>query len=142
MLTELIFWDVKIKGNSSRYYRRCIDIWDTSGFDDQYFPIVLIIDGIDTSTTAIASMSMSQPITSMAPSLLLHPIRLLARNVDCFGCALIRKALTRSLDRKSTYPQPRMDAILDIVDQTKVWSTIYMPMAFHKLHIHEPYCQS
>jgi hypothetical protein len=43
-------------------------IIDTSGFDNQYFPIVLIIDGIDTSTTAIGSMSMSQPITSTAPS--------------------------------------------------------------------------
>jgi hypothetical protein len=41
---------------------------DTSGLDDQYFPIVLIIDGIDTSTTAIVSISMSQSITSMAPS--------------------------------------------------------------------------
>jgi hypothetical protein len=42
---------------------------DTSaGFDNSYFPIVLIIDGIDTSTTAIESMSMSQPIASMAPS--------------------------------------------------------------------------
>jgi hypothetical protein len=39
---------------------------DTSGLDNQYFPILLIIDGIDTSTTAIVSMS--QPITSMALS--------------------------------------------------------------------------
>jgi hypothetical protein len=30
--------------------------------------IQLIIDGIDTSTTTIMSMSMTQPITSMAPS--------------------------------------------------------------------------
>ena len=49
-----------------RYLRRYID---TSGLDNQYFPIVLIIDGIDTSTTAIVSMSMSQPITSIALSL-------------------------------------------------------------------------
>jgi hypothetical protein len=41
---------------------------DTSGFDNQYSPIVLIVDGIDTSTTAIVSMSMTQPTTSMAPS--------------------------------------------------------------------------
>jgi hypothetical protein len=41
---------------------------DTPGLDNQYFPIVLIIDGIiDTSTNAIVSMS--QPITSMAPSM-------------------------------------------------------------------------
>jgi hypothetical protein len=40
----------------------------TSGLNNQYFTIVLIIDGIDASTTAIASMSMSQPITSMALS--------------------------------------------------------------------------
>jgi hypothetical protein len=32
------------------------------------FPIALIIDGIDISTTAIVSISMSQHITSMAPS--------------------------------------------------------------------------
>jgi hypothetical protein len=44
-----------------RYLGRYID---TSGFGNQYFPIVVIIDGIDTSTTAIVSMSMSQPITS------------------------------------------------------------------------------
>jgi hypothetical protein len=48
-----------------RYFGRYID---TSGFDDQYFPSVLIIYGIDTSTVAIVSMSMSQPITSMALS--------------------------------------------------------------------------
>jgi hypothetical protein len=41
---------------------------DTSGSDNQPFPIVLIIDGIDTSTSTIVSMSMTQPITSMAPS--------------------------------------------------------------------------
>jgi hypothetical protein len=41
---------------------------DTSGFNDnQYFSIVLIIDGIDTSPSVIVSMSMSQPMTSMAP---------------------------------------------------------------------------
>jgi hypothetical protein len=39
---------------------------DTSGLDNQYFTIVLIIDDIDASTTAIVSMS--QPITSMALS--------------------------------------------------------------------------
>jgi hypothetical protein len=48
-----------------RYLGRYID---TSGFDNQYFPTVLIIDGIGTSNVAIVSMSMSQPITSMAPS--------------------------------------------------------------------------
>jgi hypothetical protein len=48
-----------------RYLGRYVD---TSGFNYQYFPIVLIIDGIDTSTIAIVSMSMSQTITSMAPS--------------------------------------------------------------------------
>jgi hypothetical protein len=41
---------------------------DTSGFDNQHFPIALIIDGIHTSTNAIVSMSMSQPIKSMAIS--------------------------------------------------------------------------
>jgi hypothetical protein len=49
-----------------RYLGRYID---TSGLDNQYFSIVLIIDGINTCTTAIVSMSMSQPITSMALSL-------------------------------------------------------------------------
>jgi hypothetical protein len=38
------------------------------GLDNQQFPIVLIIDGIDTSIIAIVSMSMSQSITSKAPS--------------------------------------------------------------------------
>jgi hypothetical protein len=47
------------------YFGRYID---TSGLNNHYFPIVFIIDGIDTSTTAIVSMSMSQPITSMALS--------------------------------------------------------------------------
>jgi hypothetical protein len=69
MLMVLIFWDVDIDGNLCRYYR--YRYWgryiDTSGFDNQHFPIVLIIDGIDTSTSAIVSMSMTQPITSMAP---------------------------------------------------------------------------
>jgi hypothetical protein len=41
---------------------------DTSGLNNQYCTIVLIIDGIHASTTAIVSMSMSQPITSMALS--------------------------------------------------------------------------
>jgi hypothetical protein len=41
---------------------------DTSGINIQYFTIVLIIDGIDASTTAIVSMSMSQTITSIALS--------------------------------------------------------------------------
>jgi hypothetical protein len=41
---------------------------DTSGLDNQYFPIVRIIDGIDNSIIAIVSMSMSQPITSMTSS--------------------------------------------------------------------------
>jgi hypothetical protein len=49
-------------------YRNLGRYIDTSGLDKQYFPIVLIIDGIDTSTTAIVSMRMSQPITSMALS--------------------------------------------------------------------------
>jgi hypothetical protein len=48
-----------------RYLGRYIDI---SGLNNQYFPIALIIDGIDTSTTAIVSMSMLQPITLMALS--------------------------------------------------------------------------
>jgi hypothetical protein len=48
-------------------YRYLGGFIDTSGFYYQYFPIVLIIDGIVTSPTAIVSMSMSQPITSMAP---------------------------------------------------------------------------
>jgi hypothetical protein len=71
----VIVWDADIDGNLSRYHRRCIDIWDDiygtiyrpkSGLENQYFQTVLIIDGIDTSTTAIVSMLMSQPITSMA----------------------------------------------------------------------------
>jgi hypothetical protein len=49
-------------------YRNLGRYIDTSGLDNQYFPIVLIIDGINTITTAIVSMSMSQPITSMALS--------------------------------------------------------------------------
>jgi hypothetical protein len=49
-----------------RYLGRYID---TSGLDNQYFTIVLIIVGIDASTTAIVPMSMSQPITSMTLSL-------------------------------------------------------------------------
>jgi cephalosporin hydroxylase len=70
MLIVLIVWDADIDGNLSRSYRRCIDIWDDiSGLNNQYFPIALIIDGIDTSTTTIVSMSMLQPITSMALSL-------------------------------------------------------------------------
>jgi hypothetical protein len=48
-----------------RYLGRYID---ASGFDNKYFPIVFIIDGIYTSTTAIVSMLMSQPITSMRQS--------------------------------------------------------------------------
>jgi hypothetical protein len=48
-----------------RYLGRYIG---TSGLDNQYFQIVLVVDGIDTSTTAIVSMSLSQPITSMALS--------------------------------------------------------------------------
>ena len=49
-------------------YRYLGQYIDTSGLNNQYFTIALIIDGIDTSTTAIVSMSMSQPITSMALS--------------------------------------------------------------------------
>jgi hypothetical protein len=48
-----------------RYLGRYID---TSGLNNQHFPIALIIDGIDISTTAIVSVSMLQPITSMAIS--------------------------------------------------------------------------
>jgi hypothetical protein len=48
-----------------RYLGRLID---TPGFANRYFTIVLIIDGIDTTNLTIVSMSMSQPITSMAPS--------------------------------------------------------------------------
>jgi hypothetical protein len=48
-----------------RYLGRYID---TSGINNQYFTIVLIIDGIDASTNAIVSMLMLQPITSMALS--------------------------------------------------------------------------
>jgi hypothetical protein len=38
------------------------------GFDNWHFLNVLIIDGTDICTIVIMSMSMSQPITSMAPS--------------------------------------------------------------------------
>jgi hypothetical protein len=38
------------------------------GLDNQHFAIVSIIEGIDTSTTVIVSMSMSQHVTSIAPS--------------------------------------------------------------------------
>jgi hypothetical protein len=48
-----------------RYLGRFID---TFGLNNQHFTIVLIIDGIHASTTTIVSMSMSQPITSMALS--------------------------------------------------------------------------
>jgi hypothetical protein len=48
-----------------RYLGRHID---TSGLNNQHFAIALIIDGIDTSNTAIVSMSMLQRITSMALS--------------------------------------------------------------------------
>jgi hypothetical protein len=48
-----------------RYLGRYIN---TSGLNNQHFPIALIIDGVDTSYTAIVSMSMLQPITSMALS--------------------------------------------------------------------------
>jgi hypothetical protein len=48
-----------------RYLGRYID---TSGLNNQHFPIALKIDGIDTSTTAIVSVSMLQPITSIALS--------------------------------------------------------------------------
>jgi hypothetical protein len=48
-----------------RYLGRYID---RSSFDNQYFPIVAILYDIDSSTTSIVSMSMSQPVTSMAPS--------------------------------------------------------------------------
>jgi hypothetical protein len=82
MLMVLISWIVDVDGVDSlgcghrwqfrpilspiyRYLGRYID---TLGLDNQYFTIVLILDGIDASTTAIVSMSMLQPITSMAQS--------------------------------------------------------------------------
>jgi hypothetical protein len=69
MLIALIVWNADSDGNLSQYYRRCIDIWDdTSGLNNQHFPIALIIDGIDTSNTAIVSMSILQPITPMVLS--------------------------------------------------------------------------
>jgi hypothetical protein len=52
----------------SPMYRYLGGYIDTSGLNNQYFIIVWIIDGIDTSTTAIVSMSLSQPITSMSLS--------------------------------------------------------------------------
>jgi hypothetical protein len=68
----LIFWVVDIDGNLSRYYCRCIDIWEDLsihlGFIINIFHFDLIIDGTSTCPTAIVSMSMSQPITLMAPS--------------------------------------------------------------------------
>jgi hypothetical protein len=48
-----------------RYLGRFID---SSGFDNQYFPIDLITDGIDICPNTIVSISMSQPIKLMAPS--------------------------------------------------------------------------
>jgi hypothetical protein len=48
-----------------RYFGRYVNTW---GLNNQHFTIMLIIDGIDASTTAIVSMSMSQPIKSMALS--------------------------------------------------------------------------
>jgi hypothetical protein len=59
----LIVWDVDIDGSL-----RADFIADVSRFDIQDFLIGLIIDGIDTSITAIMSMSMSQLVTSMALS--------------------------------------------------------------------------
>jgi hypothetical protein len=53
-----IIADVSIFGTIYRYI----------GLDNQHFPVVLIIYGIYASTTAIVSMSMSQPNTSIAPS--------------------------------------------------------------------------
>jgi hypothetical protein len=49
-------------------YRYLGQYIDTSGLNNHHFTIILIIDGIDASTAAIVSMSMSQPITSMALS--------------------------------------------------------------------------
>jgi hypothetical protein len=82
MLMVLISWIVDVDGIDSL---RCSNRWqfksilspmyrylgryiDTSGLNNQYFTIVLIIDGIYASTIAIVSMSMSQPIPSMALS--------------------------------------------------------------------------
>jgi hypothetical protein len=53
-----IIADVSIFGTIYRYI----------GLDNRHFPIVLIIYGIDTSTTAIVSMSMSYSFTSIAQS--------------------------------------------------------------------------
>jgi hypothetical protein len=82
MLMVLISWIVDIDGVDrlgcnyrwqfkpimSPIYRYLGRYNDTSGLDNQCFPSVLMIDGIDTNTNAIVSMSISQPITSMAPS--------------------------------------------------------------------------
>jgi hypothetical protein len=45
------------------------------------------------------------------------------------------------ITRKSAYPLPRIDTILDLVGQGKVWSTIYLSTAFHQLRVHEPYVE-
>jgi hypothetical protein len=73
MLIVLISWIVDVDGAdilgclnrwqfkpiSSPMYQYLGRYIDTSGSDNQYFPIVLIINGIDTSTNDIMSMSMS-----------------------------------------------------------------------------------
>ena len=42
------------------------------------------------------------------------------------------------ITRKSAYPLPRIDTILDIVGQGKIWTTIDLSTAFHQLRVHEP----
>jgi hypothetical protein len=82
MLVIVISWIVDVDGVDilgcrhrwqfkpilSPIYRFLGRYTNTSGFDNQCIPIVVIIDGINTSTTAIVSMSMSQLMTSMTPS--------------------------------------------------------------------------
>jgi hypothetical protein len=46
------------------------------------------------------------------------------------------KGLNR-ITGKSAYPLPRIDTMLDIVGQGKVWSTIDISTASHQLHFHE-----
>jgi hypothetical protein len=50
------------------------------------------------------------------------------------------KGLNR-ITRKSAYPLPQIDTILDILGQSKVWSTIDLSTAFHQLCVHEPYVE-
>jgi hypothetical protein len=43
------------------------------------------------------------------------------------------------ITKKSAYPLPRIDTILDLAGQGKVWSTIDLSTAFHQLRVPEPY---